>query len=112
MCLQVFFQVLSLLLSHLADHVVEDASVLEVRKLHVCVEAHPNLKQLPIVQLHRGHTQQCISTLCVCVYVVMSLYVCVFFLFLLSYSLCYRCEATLVPLPLSYEWGWALYKEP
>lgn len=38
-------------LGHLADHVVEDAAVMEVSELHVCVEPHLNLKHFPCVQL-------------------------------------------------------------
>ncbi len=38
---------------HLADHVVKDAAVMEVRELHVCVEPHLSLEAGPRVQLQR-----------------------------------------------------------
>lgn len=38
-------------LGHLADHVVEDSSVVEVGQLHVRVEPHAHFKRLPRVQL-------------------------------------------------------------
>lgn len=40
-----------LVFGHLADHVVEDAAVMEVRQLHVRVEPHLGLKRSPCVQL-------------------------------------------------------------
>lgn len=40
-----------LVLGHLADHVVEDASVVEIRQLHVGVESHPDLECFPCVEL-------------------------------------------------------------
>lgn len=42
-----------LLLGHLVDHVVQDASVTEVSELHVRVEPHHSLEGLPSVQLQR-----------------------------------------------------------
>lgn len=39
------------LLGHLADHVVEDAPVVEISELHVGVEPHDGLESLPGVQL-------------------------------------------------------------
>lgn len=41
----------TLVFGHLADHVVEDASVVEVRQLHVGVEPHPHLECFPRVEL-------------------------------------------------------------
>lgn len=39
------------LLGHLADHVVEDAPVMEISELHVGVKPHDSLEGLPGVQL-------------------------------------------------------------
>lgn len=39
------------LLGHLANHVVEDAPVVEISKLHVGVEPHDGLEALPGVKL-------------------------------------------------------------
>lgn len=39
------------LLGHLSDHVVQDASIMEVSELHVGVEPHHSLEGLPGVQL-------------------------------------------------------------
>lgn len=39
------------LLGHLSDHVVQDASIVEVRELHISVEPHHGLEGLPSVQL-------------------------------------------------------------
>lgn len=36
---------------HLADHVVEDASVVEISKLHISVESHDNLEGFSCIQL-------------------------------------------------------------
>lgn len=46
------------LLRHFADHVVEDASVVEVGQLHVRVVPHPHLENLPGVQLQNTHGQR------------------------------------------------------
>lgn len=40
-----------LVLGHLTDHVVEDASVVEIRQLHISVESHPDLECFPGVKL-------------------------------------------------------------
>lgn len=40
-----------LVFRHLADHVVEDASVVEIRQLHVRVESHPHLECFACVEL-------------------------------------------------------------
>lgn len=40
-----------LVFGHLADHVVEDASVVEIRQLHIGVESHPHLESFPRVEL-------------------------------------------------------------
>lgn len=45
------YQVVGLAERHLADHVVEDASVVEVGQLHVRVQAHPDLERPAVVQL-------------------------------------------------------------
>ena len=45
-----------LVFGHLADHVVEDASVVEISQLHVGVESHPHLESFPCVEL-RGQTE-------------------------------------------------------
>ena len=39
------------LLGHLADHVVEDAPVMEISELHVGVKPHDSLEGLPGIQL-------------------------------------------------------------
>lgn len=39
------------LLGHLADHVVEDAPVMEISELHVGVKSHDSLEGLPGIQL-------------------------------------------------------------
>lgn len=39
------------LLGHLSDHVVQDASIVEVSELHIRVEPHHGLEGLPGVQL-------------------------------------------------------------
>lgn len=39
------------LLGHLADHVVEDAPVVEISELHVGVKPHDSLEGLPSIQL-------------------------------------------------------------
>lgn len=39
------------LLGHLANHVVEDAPVAEIRELHVGVKPHDSLESLPSIQL-------------------------------------------------------------
>lgn len=41
------------LLGHLADHVVEDAAVVEISELHVGVKPHDGLEGLPGVQLRQ-----------------------------------------------------------
>lgn len=41
----------ALVLGHLADHVVEDAAMMEIRQLHVGVESHPDLKCFASVEL-------------------------------------------------------------
>lgn len=41
----------SLVLRHLADHVVQDASVVEVCQLHVRVKPHPHLECFARVEL-------------------------------------------------------------
>lgn len=43
--------VLHLVCRHLADHVVEDASVVEIRQLHVRIESHPYLECFSCVEL-------------------------------------------------------------
>lgn len=40
-----------LLFCHLADHVIQDAAMVEVGELHVSVEPHPSLEHLSVVQL-------------------------------------------------------------
>lgn len=40
-----------LVFGHLADHVVEDASVVEIRQFHISVESHPHLEYFSCVQL-------------------------------------------------------------
>lgn len=39
------------LLGHLADHVVEDAPVVEIRKLHISVKPRDSLEGLSSIQL-------------------------------------------------------------
>lgn len=39
---------------HLADHVVEDSSVVEICQLHVSVEPHPHLECFPCVKLSKA----------------------------------------------------------
>lgn len=51
-----------LVFGHLADHVVEDAAVMEVRELHVRVEPHLGLKRSACVQLQRGMKTKHISS--------------------------------------------------
>lgn len=41
------------LLGHLADHVVEDAPVVEIGELHVGVKPHDRLEGLPGIQLQQ-----------------------------------------------------------
>lgn len=48
-------QLVRSLLRHFADHVVEDASMVEVGQLHIRVVPHPHLENLPGVQLHTTH---------------------------------------------------------
>lgn len=43
---------------HLADHIVEDASVVEIRQLHVCVKPHPHLQRFSCVELWRAHRRR------------------------------------------------------
>ena len=40
-----------LVFRHLADHVVEDSSVVEICQLHISVESHPHLERFPCVEL-------------------------------------------------------------
>lgn len=46
------------LLGHLADHVVEDAPVVEISELHVGVKPHDSLEGLPSVQLQRQRREE------------------------------------------------------
>lgn len=41
--------VIALIFRHLADHVVEDPTVVEISQLNISVESHPHLKCFPCV---------------------------------------------------------------
>lgn len=47
------------LLGHLSDHVVQDASIVEVSELHVGVKPHHGLEGLPGVQLQEQGGREC-----------------------------------------------------
>lgn len=46
------------LLGHLADHVVEDASVVEISELHIGVKPHDSLKGFPCIQLQQQRSRE------------------------------------------------------
>lgn len=46
------------LLDHLADHVVKDASVVEISELHVGVKPHDSLKGFPGIQLQQQRSRE------------------------------------------------------